>query len=149
MKRGPQVFQHGFTLIELMVTVAIVGILTAVALPAYGDYVTRSRLTEAFTALAGAQPSAEQYWSNHRDYTGFDTTAGSGFPTGTANFTYAISNVSTSTYTITATGIGKMLNFNFTISQDGSRTTAQLPPGWTAPNPNTCWTNNKGGACLQ
>jgi type IV pilus assembly protein PilE len=149
MKRGTRVLQNGFTLIELMVTVAIVGILTAVALPAYGDYVTRSRLTEAFTALAGAQPSAEQFWSNNRNYQNFDTTVGSGFPTGTANFTYALSGATTSTYTITANGIGKMTGFSFSIAQDGTRSTLGVPQGWTAPNPNTCWTNNKGGACLQ
>jgi type IV pilus assembly protein PilE len=146
MKRGPQVFQHGFTLIELMVTVAIVGILTAVALPAYGDYVTRSRLTEAFTALAGAQPSAEQFWANNRNY---QDATNSYVPSATANFTYSLSGATTSTYLITANGIGKMNGFVFSIAQDGTRSTLALPQGWTVPNPNSCWTNNKGGACLQ
>ena len=148
MKRGMRVFQTGFTLIELMVTVAIVGILTAIALPAYGDYVTRSRLTEAFTALAGAQPSAEQFWANNRKYNNFDSTAGSGFPQTTANFSFQLQNPSASVYVIEADGIGKMTGFSFSIAQDGTRKTVNVPAGWTAPTSN-CWTNNKGGACLQ
>ena len=56
MKRVGTGDTKGFTLIEVMITIAIVGILTAVALPLYSDYVIRGRLTEAFTALGGAQP---------------------------------------------------------------------------------------------
>lgn len=48
MKQQMQKVQQGFTLIELMIVVAIIGILAAVALPAYQDYITRSRITEGF-----------------------------------------------------------------------------------------------------
>ncbi|HEV7813687.1 MAG TPA: prepilin-type N-terminal cleavage/methylation domain-containing protein [Janthinobacterium sp.] len=134
--------KNGFTLIELLVTIAIVGILTAVALPAYGDYVTRSRLTEAFTALAGAQPAAEQVWANDRSYANMVAPA-------SPNFTYVLSNLTASTYTITATGIGNVAGFNFSIDQSGTRSSGPLPAGWTVPNPNTCWTNHKDGSCVQ
>lgn len=135
--------QRGFTLIEVLVTVAIVGILMAVAVPAYSDYVVRGRLSEAFVALGGVQPAAEQYWSNQRKYDGFDTT--SAFPAATPNFTYALSAASASAYTVTATGIGKMNGFVYTINQNGTRTTTGSPPGWGTSA--SCWVDHKGGTC--
>jgi type IV pilus assembly protein PilE len=135
--------QRGFTLIEVLVTVAIVGILLAVALPAYSDYVIRGRLSEAFTALGGAQPAAEQFWSNNRTYIGFD--AGGSFPGATNNFTFTLTNATPSSYTVTATGIGKMTGFSYTIDQNGTRTTAATPAGWGTSN--SCWVDHKGGTC--
>lgn len=58
----------GFTLIELMITVAIVGILAAVALPAYQDYVARSQVSEGLTLVSGAKPIIVEYYSNHGNY---------------------------------------------------------------------------------
>ncbi|HEX7983198.1 MAG TPA: type IV pilin protein [Duganella sp.] len=135
--------RNGFTLIEVMVTVAIVGILLAVAIPAYGDYVVRGRLSEAFTALGGAQPAAEQYWSNNRTYVGFGPI--NGLPANTAYFNYALSGASASTYTLTATGVGKMTGFVYTIDQNGTHATTGSPPGWGVNA--ACWVDHKGGAC--
>jgi len=137
--------QQGFTLIEVLITVAIVGILLAVAVPAYSDYVTRGRLTEAFAALGGAQPAAEQFWANNRTYVGFDGSAN--FPVATANFTYALGNATTSTYTITATGRSKAAGFAYTINESGVRTTTTSPTGWGTST--TCWVDHKGGACTE
>jgi len=59
--------QQGFTLIELMIVVAIIGILASVAIPAYQDYIARSQVTEAITLLmAGKEPLAEFYVNNGR-----------------------------------------------------------------------------------
>ena len=135
--------QKGFTLIEIMVTVAIVGILMAVAIPAYSDYVIRGRLSEAFTALGGAQPAAEQFWSNNRTYAGFD--AASTFPRNTSYFTYALGGAGASSYTLTATGIGKMNGFIYTIDQSGTHATTGSPTGWGVSA--SCWVDHKGGAC--
>jgi type IV pilus assembly protein PilE len=136
--------QQGFTLIEVMITVAIVGILAAVAIPAYTDYVIRARLTEAFSTLSGAQTAAEQYWSTWRDYAQFDSRSRT-FPQATPNFTYALSNATPSTYIITATGINKAAGFVYTINQDGTHATTASPPGWGT-NAN-CWVDHKGGTC--
>jgi type IV pilus assembly protein PilE len=136
---------RGFTLIELLIAVAIVGILTAIALPAYKDYVQRGRLTEAFAALGGVQLSAEQYWSNNRTYIGF--AAVNGLPAATVNFSYALTAASVSAYKVTATGLGNMAGFSYSIDQAGNRVTATLPTGWTVTS--SCWVDRKSGACTQ
>jgi type IV pilus assembly protein PilE len=136
----------GFTLIEIMVTVAIVAILASIALPAYSDYVIRAALADAFSSLSSASSSAEQYWSNNRTYTGLDGAAS--WPVATSKFSYALSNQAASTYTITATGAGNVAGFVYTINQDGTRATTSVKSGWGSPSA-TCWVNSKSGGCLQ
>jgi type IV pilus assembly protein PilE len=136
--------QKGFSLLELLAVVAIVGILSAVAIPAYGSYVLRARLSEAFANLAAVQPAAEQFWSNGQphQFTGF-----SPLPTDTPSFTYSLSHDTVSTYTVTAKGRGPADGFVFTIDQSGSRATTGVPAGWTSSA--NCWVDRKAGTCVQ
>ena len=68
--------QQGFTLIELMIVVAIIGILAAVAIPAYGDYTARAQASEAMTLTAGLKTPITEYISDNGTYPPFVTTLG-------------------------------------------------------------------------
>lgn len=132
--------QKGFTLVELMIVVAIIGILSAVVIPSYQDYVIRGKLTEGTSTLANGRVKLEQFFQDNRTYVGAN--ASPPCPAATTNFGYVCSNLSAATYTITATGTGNLALYSYTINETNTKGST-TPWGSNA----TCWVIKKGGAC--
>lgn len=140
----------GFTLIEVMMVVAIAAILAGIALPAYTDYVLRSKISEAVANLSDMQAKMEQYFLDNRTYVGA-CAAGTVAPLPAGRyFSYTCSNLFPTTYTVTATGIaaqgmGGPPPFTYTIDQQNTRVTVDVPTGWNKAL--ACWTLKKDGSC--
>lgn len=139
--------QSGFTLVELMIVVAIVGILSAIAVPSYNSYVMRARLVEAHGVLASTQNKLEQYWTNHRKYEDFDEADAGRMPEPGLNFDYSLEDPTVSSYTLVATGKNAAAGFVYTIDQAGNRATTEAPEGWVTSD--QCWVDRKDGSCTQ
>ena len=131
----------GFSLIELMIAVAIVGILMAIAVPGYREHVRRGAVEEALGELGRGQVAIEQYFLDNRSYANLNTDGRC--PAGTTRFTFVCSNLSDSTYTVTATGSGNVSGFVYTINQAGVKATTAGDWGTNA----SCWVIRKGGSC--
>jgi type IV pilus assembly protein PilE len=139
---SPTPRQAGFTLIEVMIVVAIIGILAAVALPAYDDYVIRARLTEATDALSTLRAEKEQFYQDNRSY------QRSPCRMDLQSFAITCDPAETdSTYTIVATGSGKMAGFIYTINQAGVRATVSTGPRWGSQTSARCWITRRGELC--
>lgn len=137
----------GFTLIELMIAVAVVGILAGVAYPSYRDYLIRSKISEAVANLSDMRVKMEQFFLDNRTYAGA-CVSGTVAPLPSGKyFSYTCTNLSGTTYTVTATGVANqgMGSFTYTVNQNNTRTTVSVPTGWTAAG--SCWTLRKDGSC--
>lgn len=100
--------QRGFTILELLITVAVIGILSAVAYPSYTGYVTRGKRSEGRAALVDTAAKLERYYSDHSKYAtannAFPTLTGFSTSTETGKYTLSIATSGTfQSYTLTAT----------------------------------------------
>lgn len=155
LSRSPQARRRallaGFTLIELMITVAIVAILAAVAVPAYRDYIVRSRLADATNALSSLRARMEQYYQDNRTYKNVSGKIQSPCAASSTLGTFTIDCLSLedTSYRLRATGSGMTTGFIYTMDHNGNQATTKLPPDWgSVPDGGyTCWIMKKGGTC--
>jgi type IV pilus assembly protein PilE len=156
--------QRGFSLLELLVVVVIIGILAAVALPAYQDYVKGAKIPDAITNLSRMRVLMEQYFQDQSPprYTtlvGGNICGIGSTPPASDYFSYTCVATPT-TYTITATSDlanpgtkgSAMDGFTYTIDHNNTKTstivagTNQTNDGWTGASA-SCWITRKGGQC--
>lgn len=129
MKTNKSFFKTaGFTLIELMITVAIIGILTAIALPSYQEYIAKSRRAEANAVLLEVNQYMRRYYSSNDSFTSTLPSGLQNIPRGqTANPIYTVSaTAGTTSFTITAAvdSAGPMANDKcgtFLLTAEGSK----------------------------
>jgi len=150
----------GFTLLEVLITVAIVGILAAIALPSYSEYIQRSKIIDATSKLGDLRTDMERYFMDNRRYTtvaggsvcGLDVAGGriaAYNADGGRHFDISAVNCTDVAYTLRATGIAAkgMNGFTYDINQLNQKTTTALPGGWSMPSPNNCFAIRKDGSC--
>ena len=142
--------QNGFTLIELMMVVAVIAIISVFAFPAYNDYVRRGQLTDGTTALADFRVRMEQFYQDNRTYAGTQCSGVCGAScTATQYFNYSC-QLNTGrgggqSYTATATGSsGRTPGFVYTMNEQNTRaTTSATPWGASSTSANTWVTRKK------
>ena len=145
--------QPGFTLIELMVTIAIVAILASVALPSYTQYVVRGKLLEGKSSLLAMRTKMELYFQDNRSYVGAcvaGTTAA--LPAALKHFSIECpaADLTATTYVVKVDGVGgDLTGLTMTIDQANVRRTVSVPAGWTLPVAPAapCWIAKKSGEC--
>lgn len=96
----------GFSLMEILITVAIVAILAAFAIPSFNHYLLKSHRSDAYTTILSVQMAEERYRSNNSTYGSLAQVWGGVSTTEGGRYTIAVSNVGSTTYTITATAVG-------------------------------------------
>lgn len=140
--------RNGFTLVELMIVVAIIGILASIALPSYQRYVLQGKAVEATSTLSDLRVKMERYYGDQTPPT-YASGAACGVampsPPTVKYFTYVcVTGNSGQTFTITATGVTTegMSGYSYTIDQSNAKTST-LPGGGVQ----SCWITKQGASC--
>lgn len=107
---------QGFTLIEVMIAVVIVGILAAIAYPSYIDYIIKSGRSEGVAAVMNVTNLQEQYYLDNRAYATDMTKLGLTNPFVTEHGYYSVASTGTSSFTITATAKGSQASRDSTCA---------------------------------
>ena len=133
-------------MIELMIVVAIIGLLASIAYPNYRDYITRGKITEATSGLSDGRIKMEQFFQDNRTYVGGPT------PTASSSFAFSTSSLTASTYTLVASATGAIAGFVYTIDQNNNKVTTAAPTtppsmAWGGTYPVNCWVTKRGGGC--
>jgi prepilin-type N-terminal cleavage/methylation domain-containing protein len=142
---------RGFTLIELMITVAIVGILAAIAFPNYRDYVIRGQLVDATQGLAAVRTNMERYFQDNRSYIlvpGFPVPCDNITPIVAGKFSITCTSIDLNHFTATAVGAAAPLSgFSFSVTEaDVQKTVVTSPPAPTSFKSCTiAWITKTGG----
>ena len=128
-----------------MITVAIIGILAAIAIPSYRDYVLRGQLVDAQNGLSALRANMERYFQDNRDYRSIGTTFISPCAASpmVGSFTITCPTLTATTFTARAVGSGPTNGFTFTVDQQNTRATTAAGSGWTACT--TGWTTKRSG----
>ena len=149
---------QGFTLIELMVVVAVIGLLAAIAIPSYSDYVMRSRIPAATAELAARRVQMEQFFQDNRTYANAPACPVAAVAINDFFNVSCTAAPTATTFTLQAVGRAgsAMAGFTYTVNETGARTTTfdatRTGQGWAAASvaagtATNCWITRKGGQC--
>jgi type IV pilus assembly protein PilE len=142
---------RGFTLIEVMIVVAIVAILSAVAYPSYRDYIVRGALTDGTNGLSAVRAQMERHFQDNRTYATAGTFVSPCASTSAATRTFGpfvvscLGTLDANNFTLQAVGSGNVASFTYTVNESDVRATTAAATGY-----NICassWLTKRGQAC--